>query len=102
MTQILNSPNISSCASISAANDLFSIASIILSLKEKSINFFRNEQRPLYYTQNNTTTIIASTYDILKRSGFENITKTLPCVDYKLKDNIITNKLIREPLEDLQ
>ena len=79
-----------------------SMASIILSLKEKSINFFRNEQRPLYYTQNNTTTIIASTYDILKRSGFENITKTLPCVDYKLKDNIITNKLIREPLEDLQ
>ena len=79
-----------------------SMASIILNLKNKSINFFRNEQRPLYYTQNATTTIIASTFDILKRSGLTNIIKTKPCVDYMLKDNKITENIIRESLEDLQ
>lgn len=79
-----------------------SMATVILSLKENCLNFFRNEQRPLYYSPNDNFTIVASTKDILKRAGFEHHVKTLPCYDYKLKDNIITKKLIRTPKEDLQ
>ena len=79
-----------------------SIASIILSLNDKSLNFFRNEQRPLYYTQNDEFIIIASTKDILKRSGFKDFNKTDSCINYKVINNKIIKQKIRESNEDLQ
>lgn len=79
-----------------------SIASIILSLKDKSLNFFRNEQRPLYFTQNDEYTVIASTKDILKRSGFKSFEKTISCFNYNILNNKITKNKIKDSNEDLQ
>ena len=78
-----------------------SMATIILDMTDKpTILFFRNEQRPLYYTTDNDI-YIASTKNILKRSGFEHILKTDSCVEYKIDGKFSTN-LIRQSKTDLQ
>ena len=78
-----------------------SIATIILDMTEKpTILFFRNEQRPLYYSTDKDI-YIASTKNILERSGFEHILKTDSCVEYKIDGKFNTN-LIRQSKTDLQ
>ena len=78
-----------------------SIATIILDMTEKpTILFFRNEQRPLYYSTDKDI-YIASTKNILERSGFEHILKTDSCVEYKIDGKFSTN-LIRQSKTDLQ
>ena len=78
-----------------------SMATIILDMTEKpTILFFRNEQRPLYYSTDKDI-YIASTKNILERSGFEHILKTDSCVEYKIDGKFNTN-LIRQSKTDLQ
>lgn len=78
-----------------------SIATIILDMTNKpTILFFRNEQRPLYYSTDKDI-YIASTKNILERSGFEHILKTDSCVEYKIDGKFTTN-LIRQSKTDLQ
>ena len=78
-----------------------SIATIILDMTNKpTILFFRNEQRPLYYSTDKDI-YIASTKNILERSGFEPILKTDSCVEYKIDGKFSTN-LIRQSKTDLQ
>jgi asparagine synthetase B (glutamine-hydrolysing) len=78
-----------------------SMATIILDMTEKpTILFFRNEQRPLYYSTDKDI-YIASTKNILERSGFEHILKTDSCVEYKIDGKFSTN-LIRQSKTDLQ
>ena len=78
-----------------------SMATIILDMTEKpTILFFRNEQRPLYYSTDKDI-YIASTKNILERSGFEHILKTDSCVEYKIDGKFSTN-LIRKSKTDLQ
>ena len=78
-----------------------SMATIILDMTNKpTILFFRNEQRPLYYSTDKDI-YIASTKNILERSGFEQIFKTDSCVEYKIDGKFSTN-LIRQSKTDLQ
>ena len=78
-----------------------SIATIILDMRDKpTILFFRNEQRPLYYSTDKDI-YIASTKNILERSGFDHILKTDSCVEYKIDGKFSTN-LIRKSKTDLQ
>lgn len=78
-----------------------SMATIILDMTNKpTILFFRNEQRPLYYSTDKDI-YIASTKNILERSGFEHILKTDSCVEYKIDGKFNTN-LIRQSKTDLQ
>ena len=78
-----------------------SMATIILDMTNKpTILFFRNEQRPLYYSTDKDI-YIASTKNILERSGFEHILKTDSCVEYKIDGKFSTN-LIRQSKTDLQ
>jgi len=78
-----------------------SMATIILDMTDKpTILFFRNEQRPLYYSTDKDI-YIASTKNILERSGFEHILKTDSCVEYKIDGKFSTN-LIRQSKTDLQ
>ena len=78
-----------------------SIATIILDMTNKpTILFFRNEQRPLYYSTDKDI-YIASTKNILERSGFENILKTDSCIEYKI-DGKFSKNLIRKSKTDLQ
>jgi hypothetical protein len=62
--------------------------------------FFRNEQRPLYYSTDSGI-VVASTKNILERSEFEHILKTDSCVEYKI-DGKFSTKLIRQSKTDLQ
>ena len=78
-----------------------SMATIILDMTEKpTILFFRNEQRPLYYSTDKDI-YIASTKNILERSGFDHILKTESCIEYKIDGKFSTN-LIRKSKTDLQ
>ena len=78
-----------------------SIATIILDMRDKpTILFFRNEQRPLYYSTDKDI-YIASTKNILERSGFDHILKTESCIEYKIDGKFSTN-LIRKSKTDLQ
>jgi len=51
---------------------------------------------------NDNTYYIASTADILSRSGITNYVKTDACVDYTIINNNLRRALIREVNEDLQ
>tara|TARA_R100000655_G_scaffold18785_2_gene39410 strand:+ start:57 stop:698 length:642 start_codon:yes stop_codon:yes gene_type:complete len=78
-----------------------SMSTIILDLTTKpTMLFFRNEQRPLYYSTNNGI-FIASTKNILERSGFDHILKSESCVEYKI-DGKFSTKSIRDSKKDLQ
>jgi len=79
-----------------------SISAIILDKNKEQINFFRNEKRPLYYSESKDTFYIASTKNILERSGIENINKCLSCYNYTIYKNQLTKYKIRNSKEDLQ
>lgn len=79
-----------------------SMSAIILDLSEEpTIIFFRNEQRPIYYSSDKDI-FIASTKNILERSGFENIFKGESCVEYKIKKGNFVKQNIRKSKKDLQ
>jgi len=75
---------------------------VLTNKKEPALNFFRNEQRPLYFSQTENTLLVGSTLDILKNLGLKNISKTEPCYDYCSINNILEVVKIRESYEDLQ
>ena len=78
-----------------------SMSTIILDLTNKpTMLFFRNEQRPLYYSTDSGI-VVASTKNILERSGFEHILKTESCVEYRIDDKF-NKKTIRQSQTDLQ
>ena len=79
-----------------------SISSVILDNNTGEVHFFRNEKRPLYYAETKDTYYIASTKNILVRSGYENITKCDSCYNYTIKNNKLKKYKIRDTLEDLQ
>ena len=79
-----------------------SISSVILDNNTGEVHFFRNEKRPLYYAETKDTYYIASTKNILMRSGYENITKCDSCYNYTIKNNKLKKYKIRDTLEDLQ
>jgi glutamine phosphoribosylpyrophosphate amidotransferase len=72
--------------------------------KDKVITAFRNEARPLYYSQTEKGIIFASTADILKRSGLQFAVKT-PMYEHFIVENfrlISYNKYEFPMIEDLQ
>lgn len=72
--------------------------------KDKVITAFRNEARPLYYSQTTNGIIFASTADILKRSGLSFAIKT-PMYEHFIVENfklISYNKYEFPMIEDLQ
>ena len=78
-----------------------SMSTIILDLTTKpTMLFFRNEQRPLYYSTDDGI-FVASTKNILERSGFEHILKTESCVEYRIDDKF-NKETIRQSKTDLQ
>ena len=78
-----------------------SMSTIILDLTTKpTMFFFRNEQRPLYYSTDDGI-FVASTKNILERSGFEHILKTESCVEYRIDDKF-NKENIRQSKTDLQ
>tara|TARA_R110000772_G_scaffold239067_2_gene351088 strand:- start:1484 stop:2131 length:648 start_codon:yes stop_codon:yes gene_type:complete len=79
-----------------------SISSIILDNNTDKVHFFRNEKRPLYYSETKDTFYIASTKNILQRSGLKNITKCKSCYNYTIYKNKLTKYKIRKSKEDLQ
>lgn len=83
-------------------------ACLLLDAKDNTLRFWRNEQRPLYVTINEDYIAVASTKDILYRSGalkrgFE-AKPCYPCSEYKVDLNTFTlsHEQIRLPVEDLQ
>ena len=80
-----------------------SMATLLIDTRQKNaLHFFRNEQRPLYYAKKDDTYYIASTKDILIRTGITEYEKTEPCVDYTIVNNNMRQSLIRDVIEDLQ
>ena len=80
-----------------------SMACAVLDNRETgALHFFRNEQRPLYYTNINSTTVVASTRDILYRSGIDEAIKTQACYTYKTQNNQTIKTKVRDVIEDLQ
>tara|TARA_B100001093_G_C26840025_1_gene1020124 strand:+ start:156 stop:800 length:645 start_codon:yes stop_codon:yes gene_type:complete len=79
-----------------------SISSIIINNKEQEVSFFRNEKRPLYYSEEKDMYVIASTKNILIRSNFININKCDCCVNYTIKNNKLSKYKIRDINVDLQ
>ena len=78
-----------------------SMSTIILDLTTKpTMLFFRNEQRPLYYSTDDGI-FVASTKNILERSGFEHILKTESCVEYRIDDKF-NKEATRQSKTDLQ
>lgn len=71
--------------------------------KEHKMAFFRNEQRPLWYSQSNGNTYIASTKNILYRSKINgDYIKTKPCYLYSITNDKLSEKEIRKSGKDLQ
>lgn len=70
-----------------------------------SLMFWRNEQRPLYFYEDDAFLAVASTRDILVRAGYaENIQECMPCVHYTYNStyNKLISTLIRPSRLDLQ
>lgn len=72
--------------------------------KLKILHFFRNNQRPLWYVQEPNGVVVASTKDILERSGFKDPIKCKMFTDYTMREGTITSKLYptAEGVVDLQ
>ena len=83
-----------------------SMACVVLdnSGQQAQMHFFRNNQRPLYFAIQSDTTIVASTRDIMMRSGIasSSIKKTDMCKSYKISDQQITYSEINIATQDLQ
>jgi glutamine phosphoribosylpyrophosphate amidotransferase len=71
--------------------------------KEHKMAFFRNEQRPLWYSKSNGNTYVASTKNILARSKINgDYIKTQPCYLYTITEKGLEQEEIRKAGKDLQ
>jgi glutamine phosphoribosylpyrophosphate amidotransferase len=85
-------------------------ACIVLDRRNGTVRWWRNEERPLYFSSAKNRLVIGSTKDILIRSGAEHEGSRepcYPCVEYtfNLSSNspsTINYRTIREPKADLQ
>jgi glutamine phosphoribosylpyrophosphate amidotransferase len=81
-------------------------ACIFMDSIRQELSFWRNEQRPLYYVNNDDFLVVASTKDIIYRAGIlgMDVWKCLPCVDYTydLHTETLTQHSVRIANEDLQ
>lgn len=83
-------------------------ACLLLDATDNTFRFWRNEQRPLYCTITKEYIAVASTKDILIRSGALprgfGAKECFPCAEYKVDLNSFTlyHEQIRLPDEDLQ
>jgi len=68
------------------------------------LHFFRNHQRPLWYCQELNGVVVASTKDILLRSGFKDPKKCDMFTDYCMMSSKLTKLLYTIPdgVTDLQ
>lgn len=80
-----------------------SIAAISLN-SNGVISFFRNGKRPVWYSNQQYGTVIASTKDILSRCGIDNITKSRSMVTYERGLNKVLKiaKITSTTRKDLQ
>jgi glutamine phosphoribosylpyrophosphate amidotransferase len=69
---------------------------------DKRVVAFRNQERPLYNSCVENKVIFASTEDILKRSGLENITKMPMYSIITVENFIVSGYNIQTNVEDLQ
>tara|TARA_R110001599_G_scaffold11691_2_gene55245 strand:+ start:2648 stop:3286 length:639 start_codon:yes stop_codon:yes gene_type:complete len=74
----------------------------VVMIANNKLQFYRNEERPLYYAVNNNNFYIASSKNILKRCNVKKIIKTEACLHYEIKNNSIHSKKIRKIKKDLQ
>lgn len=74
----------------------------VVMIASNRLHFYRNEERPLYYTNYENNFYVASSKNILQRCDIKNIIKTKPCVHYEIKNNVIQLQKIREINKDLQ
>tara|TARA_R110000787_G_scaffold117540_2_gene228216 strand:- start:2294 stop:2935 length:642 start_codon:yes stop_codon:yes gene_type:complete len=74
----------------------------VVVLNKLNVSFFRNEERPLYYSEDNENVCVASSKNILERCNLKNIKKAQSCMEYTIHSNKITSKLIRKSKIDLQ
>ncbi len=72
--------------------------------KNKIMNFFRNDQRPLWFQQELNGVVVASTKDILLRSGFSEPKKCNMFTNYIMREGTLTSQLYETPegIVDLQ
>lgn len=83
-------------------------ACVYMDVAKGQLKFWRNEQRPLYYLENNDFLLVASTVDIIHRLGinrsFDYVHRCEPCVEYTYDINkkSLSQEQVRIPSEDLQ
>ena len=58
---------------------------------DKTLTFYRNGKRPLYFSETDTVLIVASTKDILHRSGLPSVIEAEPFVAYGMSDKMVFN-----------
>ena len=72
-------------------------------LTKEGLKFFRNGKRPLWFSRSPSQVVVASTRDILLRSGFGNPEPCYPGVEYQVSpDGLLHEKAVLEQVEDLQ
>lgn len=69
---------------------------------DKTLKFYRNHKRPLYYIEYETGVLVASTRNILKRTGFEYATRTNQNTVYSFKNNLLTQTTYQSKETDIQ
>ena len=74
----------------------------VIILTKLNMQFFRNEERPMYFAKDNENFYVVSAKNILERCNIKNIKKTEACMHYEVESNNIKSKLIRKPKKDLQ
>jgi glutamine phosphoribosylpyrophosphate amidotransferase len=83
-------------------------ACVVINARENTLEFWRNEERPLYYLDTSEYTLVASTQDIFCRVGIRDSKLTQACVSYtsrlwpRIPQRKLELKSIRAPKEDLQ
>ncbi len=73
-------------------------------LQNKQLNFYRNEQRPLWFCQELNGVVVASTKDILLRAGFKDPQECKMFTEYCSRGGTLTTNFHPVPLgvTDLQ
>jgi len=76
----------------------------VVGLISGKLFFYRNHERPLWFSPQSNGVLVASTSDILKRSGISNnVYMTEPLVHYSFDENIEVNRQYCDNnIEDLQ
>ena len=74
----------------------------VVMISNNKLQFYRNEERPLYYATYKKNIFIVSAKNILERCNIKNILKTKACMHYTISNNKIESKMIRNQKKDLQ